>query len=575
MKTCYCIFVMLFLAGTVHGNTRRADRLFERWEYHHAAELYEREAKKNPSADVYYKLGQCYQKMNHYKEAQTAYDNVNAYGSYPDPEFYLNYGKILNTNGRFDDAKVAFDKYSVAKPEDNTGEYYKEAIDIVAEDHKWDEPITVSNMKGVNSETSDFSPVRYRDGIVFTSSRKTPGHNLIYPWTGANYLDLYYADRSSAGYDLGNATLFGGDKINQKYHDGPATFSADYNTMYFSRVEVERTGRYKNKIDIARNKIYKSTFVDGEWADPTPFFYNSDEYSVANPYLAPDGKTLYFVSDMPGGYGATDIYYCQMDGDEWGRPINMGPNVNTFATEKFPMLDTAGNFYFASDGYQGFGGLDICVALNRGGKFEQAKPMKAPFNSPYDDFGISFINDGRSGYFSSNRYEGGSGDDDLYGFDLDQDNVDTTLITSIYTIGYRPPAPPIASLNPRDSTLDITPEIVAVLHGNIYFDFDKSDLRPEARQALDTVADYMNTHPDKTLVLGGHCDSRGTFDYNIALSNRRNESAMKYLQAKGIPRGRIKATGYGFTHLVNGCSKEIKCSEPQHQLNRRVEYGFQ
>jgi len=454
----------------------------------------------------------------------------------------------------------------------------------VKEDHQYDEPIEVHNVNGINSGTSDFSPVLYRDGIVFTTSRKTPGHTLIYPWTGTNYLDLYYAEQGSAGIDFGNAAPFGGENINQRYHDGPATFSSDYNTMYFSRVEITLKGKAKTQYQVEQCKIYKSTFVDNEWTEPEPFIYNSDEYSVANPYLTADGRRLYFASDMGGGYGETDLYYCDMDGDNWGRPINLGPNVNTFASEKFPTEDTAGNLYFASDGYQGFGGLDICVALrdthlvaaNGHSKiWYKAIPMKAPFNSPYDDFGMAFINDGRTGYFTSNRYDGGLGDDDIYHYDLNMDDVDSNLVTSIYTIGYRRPTTPIVSLDPRDSTLDVTPGNYAVYHGNIYFDFDKSDLRPEAKDALDTLANYMVANPTKTLVISGHCDIRGTAAYNQKLSERRNESAMKYLNGKGISRSRIKATGYGFTRLVNECDKYTPCSEDKHQMNRRVEYGFE
>jgi peptidoglycan-associated lipoprotein len=576
MKTCYSILILIAISCTaVHAGTAKADRLFDRWEYYRAAQLYEREVKKNPGADVYYKLGECYRKMNRYKQAAAAYDQVNAEGTYHNPDFYLHYGQVLNNNGRFDDAKVAYDKYSTMKPDDKTAEHYKEAIAIVEEDHKWDEPIEVHNMKAVNTETADFAPVLYRNGVVFASSRKTPGHTLIYPWTGSNYLDLYYASNSSDGIDLSNAVPFGGETINQRYHDGPATFSADFNTMYFSRVEVQKKGKFKTKDAVCQNKIYMSRFENEAWTEPEPFEYNSDEYSVANPYLSRDGKRLYFVSDMSGGYGATDIYYCDRDGDTWGRPINLGPSVNTFGTEKFPNEDTAGNFYFASDGYQGFGGLDICVARKKGGKLEKAVPMKYPFNSPTDDFGIAFTKEGRAGYFSTNRYDGGTGDDDLYFFDLDRDNVDTNLTTDVYVIGYRPPMPPIASIQPKDSTLDVRPEMLAVYHGNIYFDFDKSDLRPEAKQALDTLANFMNSNPNKTLVLGGHADSRGSASYNQKLSQRRNEAAMRYLSAKGISRSRIKATGYGFTRVINGCTKEVPCNEDQHQLNRRVEYGFE
>jgi outer membrane protein OmpA-like peptidoglycan-associated protein len=318
-----------------------------------------------------------------------------------------------------------------------------------------------------------------------------------------------------------------------------------------------------------------SKYEDGKWSEPVAFQYNSKSYSVANPVLSRDGSRLYFVSDMSGGFGETDIWYCDRIADgEWSAPKNLGNAVNTYNTEKFPSEDSLGNFYFASNGYQGFGGLDICVAMNNNGVLETAKPMKAPFNSSYDDFGILFTKDQRSGYISSNRTANGEGDDDFYYFNLDNDNVDSTLVTSVYTIGYRPALKPIASITPTpsDSVLDITPTIASLTIGTIYFDFDRADLRNEAKHSLDSVADYMKNNPSKNVVLSGHADIRGSAEYNQKLSARRNEAAIRYLNSKGISSGRISATAYGYTRLVNDCTKDVVCPEDQHQLNRRVEF---
>ncbi|HTF03402.1 MAG TPA: OmpA family protein [Bacteroidia bacterium] len=577
MKTSYYIILLLALCTTAYGRSHKADKLFERWEYSRAARLYEKEAVRHPDQDVHFKLGECYRQMNRYSQAKDAYDKVNAAGPYSNSEFYLHYGQVLRSTGNNEEARVAFEKYGQLNPGDSTAQFYIESMEIVQEDHKWDEPITVSNVQAINSETSDFAPVLYRDGIVFASSRKTPGHTLIYPWTGTNYLDLYYATKGSNGTDYTDVVPFGGKNINQKYHDGPATFSADGNTMYFSRVEKTLKGKDKKKYQVEQNKIYKSELKDGDWSEVTAFAYNSNEYSVANPVLSPDGSRLYFVSDMSGGYGETDIYYCDRNGEGWGSPVNMGPNVNTFNTEKFPSVDSAGNFYFASDGYQGFGGLDICVALNKDGKLQKAKPLKAPFNSSTDDLGIVFLEDGRTGYFSSNRVSGSTGDDDIYYFNLNHDDVDTNLVTSIYTIGYRPPMQPIASIvpTPRDSVMDITPAMVKAFYGSIYFDYNKSDLRSSAKDSLSRVATYMKENPGRRLILSGHCDIRGTDEYNMQLSVRRNDAAIRYLGALGIPKSRISATGYGFRKLVNHCDKGVECPEEEHQKNRRVEFRFE
>lgn len=437
MKKTYTLIIAVLFSITTIAQTPKADRLFEHWDFFNAAKLYETEAAKNPSADVYFKLGESYRIMNWYKEAKTAYDKVNEAGVYSNPEFYLNYGQILKNNGNYDEAKVAFDTYTRLKPSDPRGKFFSESIGIVTEDHEWDEPVSVTNVAALNSKNADLSPVFYKDGVVFSTTRNTQGHDKIYSWTGANFLDLYFAKKETDNINFANVAPFDNEKMNKKYHDALASFSKNQDTIYLTRVEKYLKGEDKKLLEIERNKIFMSTLKDGKWTKEVPFFLNSDLYSVANPLLSPDGKRLYFVSDMIGGYGKTDIYYCPREGDKWGNPINMGPNINTFNTEKYPAFDADGNFYFSSDGYQGFGGQDICIALNKNDTLQKAIPMKYPFNSFTNDFGIVFLPDGKSGYFSSNRL-GGQGDDDIYYFDIKRDPVNKDLIVPIYTIGYRP-----------------------------------------------------------------------------------------------------------------------------------------
>jgi outer membrane protein OmpA-like peptidoglycan-associated protein/tetratricopeptide (TPR) repeat protein len=438
MKKIYILLFAALISVAAMGQYKRADRLFNSWEYFRAAKIYENKLTKHPNADAYYKLGQCYQKMNLYKEAQTAYDKVNAEGAYSNPEFYLNYGLILRNNGKDAQAKAAFEKFNKLMPKDPRGKLFSASIDIVADDHKYDEPITLKNVGMLNTVEADFCPVIYKDGIVFTSSRNAAGHGKTYGWTGSNYLNLYYAKKGSNNLDFTDVNIFGSKNISEKYHDGPACFSKNYDTIYISRVAKYLKGTEKKRLGIERNKIFISTIEDDKWTKVIPFEYNSDNYSVANPFLTADGSRLYFVSDMPGGFGETDIWYCDRKDSSWNTPINMGAKINTFNREKYPTIGPDGNFYFASNGYHGFGGLDICVSLNNNGTFEMAKPMKAPFNSSYDDYGVVFLKAGRIGYISSNRYKNGQGDTDILYFDLLQDKFDSTLTTSLYTIGYRP-----------------------------------------------------------------------------------------------------------------------------------------
>ena len=588
MKKIYIIIIAVLSCMTTIAKTPKADRLFERWDYFEAAKLYKKEAAKHPSADVYFKLGECYRKMNCYKkEEQAAYDKVNEAGTYSKPEFYLNYGQVLRNNGKPAEAKIAFDKYAELMPSDPRGKFFSDAIDIAEKDHSEDEPIKVSDVTALNTKNADFSPVFYKDGIVYATSQKTAGHKKIYGWTGANYLDIYYAEKGNSDTSFTNIAPLPGKNINTKYHDGPACFSKNYDTIFISRVEKDLKGEEKKTLNIERNKIYMSTMKDNEWSKVVPFHLNSDSFSVANPFLSPDASKIYFVSDMAGGYGETDIYYCNRNENGWSSPINMGPNVNTFNREKFPVTDADGNFYFSSNGYQGFGGMDICVALNKDGALEKAKPMKYPFNSYTDDYGIVFLNGEKTGYLCSNRYEGGKGDDDIFYFDMMQVGIDSNLAISEYTMGYKkqiPVEPAIAEVTP-DKTIapvKITREPVLVLikslpplDKRVYFDFDKASIRPSSKSRLDSIATYMKNAPTMRLIIGGHCDSHGSEAYIMKLSVRRGDAVVNYLKLKGVEKRRMEAAGYGLSRIVNKCVKGVICTDAEEQLNRRVEFHFE
>jgi outer membrane protein OmpA-like peptidoglycan-associated protein/tetratricopeptide (TPR) repeat protein len=578
MKTRNSILITATLfCLQAQAQTWKADSLFEKWEYYRAAQIYQKSAKKHPSPDVYYKLGECYRKMNRYTDEEVAFDKVNAAGNYYKPEFYLKYGEVLKNNGKYDQAKVAFDKYSQLMPSDPRGKFFSESIDVVNDDRKTDQPIKVSDVNALNSQSSDFSPVLYKEGIVFTSSRRSANHDKTYGWTGNGYLQLYYAKKSGSDTLFAEVTPFGGKVIDQKYHDGPACFSRNYDTIYTSRVEKDLKGKEKKILQVERNKIFSSTYKDSTWTQVVAFPLNNDTFSVANPFVTADGSTMYFVSDMPGGYGETDIYYCKREGSSWGKPVNMGPNINTFNREKFPVLASDSTFYFASDGYQGYGGLDICVALQKNGQYQKAIPMKYPFNSYTDDYGIMFLKDGKTGYISSNRYAGTVGDDDIFYFNLPNDAVDSSLVTSIYTIGYQPkPKPEVLVKN--EDTLVEAQAFVAKKAGagerNIYFDFDKYVIRPDAVPYLDSVVTFMKASPAVRLRLGGHCDNAGSPAYNMVLSNERDNAVIGYLSGKGISRRRIQAKGYGLTQMVNRCVPGVICSEEEQQANRRVTFSF-
>ncbi len=554
------------LSGFIAGaQTDKADKLYNNWDYYGAAQLYEKSTATQPSQDVYYKLGECYRKMCNYPSALKAYDKVNSMGDYKDPSFYLYYGWMLKTSERYDEAKTAFKKYSDLEPGDGRGKMYYNSCDLVVNDHKGDLPITVKNLSSLNTKDADFAPVLFKGGIVFTSDRQNTGHTATDEWNGDHFLEIYNADKSGSDTTFGKATAFSGN-INIKYHDGPACFSKKFDTMYFSRVDKTLKGVLKKTLGIERSKIYYSIINSkGMWSDPIPFSLNSDSFSVAHPCLSHDGSRLYFASDMKNGFGGSDIYYCNREGSGWSPAINAGPYINTMGIENYPALDSAGNLYFSTDGVAGFGGLDICVSRLVNGQFTQAIPLKAPINSSGDDFGIVFLQDGISGYFSSNR-SGGKGSDDIYYFDMSSDK---DLSSTVYVIGYKkpPPPPPVVVEVKKPDTVKPAPPPPPDLHIN--FDVDKAVLRTDAIAKLNEIVSFLQKNKDQMVQVNGYTDISGQEEYNQILSNQRAHAAAEYIISKGIDKDRVKTVGFG-PHppiLNEGAYDRVK-----QEVNRRVQF---
>ncbi len=569
------------------AQTRRADTLYAHWNYYKASERYEKAAAKNPTQDVYYKLGECYQKMHNYKNALTAYDKVAAIGHYTNAAFYLNYGLMLKTGERYPDAKAAFKMYTDMTPSDPRGAFYMNSCDTVMNDRQFAIPITISAVSSLNSSSSDLCPILYKDGLVYISSREADGHgSKIYGWDGEHYLHVFYAKKGNGDTNFKNVTPMAGDLINKKYHNGPVCFSKNFDTIYFNSVNKDLKGNQKKTLNIERNKIYWAVSKNGEWVDMKPFQYNNDTFSVATPYLTKNGSRLYFSSDMPGGYGGADIYYCDKQGTSWGKPVNMGPNINTFGNEKFPSIDSVGDFYFSSDGYQGYGGMDICVSVNNGGSYGKASVLKAPYNSAGDDYGITFVKEGKIGYFSSNR-NGGKGDEDIYYFNMDKDSLPCPIVTSTDVMSYRCP-PKQQKLAIVDTIIkDTTHTYMAAKPAQpiynarvektimrIPFDFNKSNIRPDAAIILDSIIAVMHANPGLRMNVNGYCDSRGTYPYNQVLSEQRSKATVTYMVSKGIARKRLTPKGYGKTKFLNGCSDGVTCTDTEEGVNRRVEMWF-
>lgn len=380
---------------------------------------------------------------------------------------------------------------------------------------------------------------------------------------------------------------------------------------------------------ISRLEIYSATYKDGKWYDIKPFEYNNaDLYSVGHPALSPCGKIMYFASDMPGSYGKTDIFYSVLDDEgKWGTPQNAGNIINTTESELFPYVAEDGTLYFSSNGHPGMGGLDIFKATGSFANWSKPINMKYPINSPKDDFSIIFTRTDEQGFLASNR-DGGMGYDDIYSFQLKPPatliiaaltkaalNNNTTEVLGNVNLNietgskqkmlqtndkgylfldakcsesYQFMASKDGYFSERASVLTecasysdtIYVEMILEKYEvgqtfvikNIFYDFDKWDIREDAKPELDNIVTILTENPRINIELGSHTDSRGTARYNEVLSQRRAESAVAYIVSRGIDPSRITAKGYGETQLVNHCAEGVRCTEEQHQKNRRTEF---
>jgi len=407
---------MMLAPMAIYGQSFKkkvADKDFTSFHYAEAIKHYESILVKNPEdADSEEKLAESYRQINDTRNAEKWYGKVAARaGSKPVAKLY--YAEALANEKRYAEAKEWYAKYAQEANVDSRGNnfvnfYTKDMTSL----EKNASDYTVEKAAFNSTTGSDFSPAFMGDKIIFCSNRHSTSNGLRkdeFKWTKTSFLDLYVADAS------GNVEVFN-KKLNTRYHEGPVAFFSGSNKVVFTRNNYHE-GKYKESSDgINKLKMFFAEKVaDGSWGNVSPFAYNSEEYSVGHPALSPDGQTLYFASDMPGGLGETDIYMCKLENGAWSKPINLGKDINTEGKEEFPFMDSKGNLFFASTGHGGFGGLDMFFAENLNGKLEKPMNVGVPLNSSQDDFGIIVDETGKAGYFSSDR-ESAAAQDDIYKF---------------------------------------------------------------------------------------------------------------------------------------------------------------
>lgn len=490
---------------------------------------------------------------------------------------------------------------------------------------------SIKNLK-MNTKYSDFGVAYYGDNDVVYSSSKRNGALRLSLWRPNKqpYLEMYKGSINEDG-EINETGEFS-TNLNTKFHESNVAFTTDNKTVYFSRNNYYKRKYGKDAKGWNNIKLFKASVNnEGDWENIQSLPFNNDAYSVGHPALNEDGTYLYFTSDMPGSIGLTDIYKVRVNSDgTYGEPENLGEKINSTQKEMFPYV-YKNTLYFSSEGHQSIGGLDTYKAEIETKALTAPVNLGTPFNSEKDDFAFVLQQTKEHkeiGYFSSNR-TGGKGDDDIYYFEelkctqllkgiVKSNNIELAGATvGLYygnqkevleeqivdsdgkfsfnvdcTKKYRVVANKIKheeasklldtdaifgkenqlQLNLKEKEFVVVREQTMINLNPIYFDLDSSYIRDVAAIELDRVVELMNKYPTLIIECNSHTDSRASDTYNLWLSKRRALSTADYIISKGIHANRVLYNGYGETALVNNCSNNAKCTDAEHQLNRRSEF---
>lgn len=637
MKKLIILLLLICNLTEVSAQTKVADNFFRDFAYHEASELYLDAVKKGDSSEhVLTRLGDCYYNYSNIKQAAFWYKKAIKKYAKVNPEFIYKYIMTQRSLENYEEANIWLKKFRALQQNDRRTRDFdnfklEEFEALKSTDRVY---VGVENLD-INTQYSDFGAFEKDGKFFFSSSRvkdSITDSNQLYQWNLEPYLNVY---QSTITGEIADKTLESPEKINStdvntEYHEGSAVVSNDGQTLYFTRVNLNSRDKVKYDNEGTSNlKLFKATLQDNGWGDAKELPFNDKTYSTGSPALSPDGKTMFFSSDREGGYGQTDLYKVAINEDgSFGNPVNLGPDINSEGRENFPFVAKDSTLYFSSDAYMNLGLYDIFESniLKENSDKVEIKNLGAPFNSGYDDFAFFIDSETKSGYFSSNR-PNGKGGDDIYAFRsleckqilegitkdkitfeplpetevklIDENGkiIEKTISNEdgyyefkgigceqnytvlaekvIYRSDKRTFTTSITNDEETNIDLLLQPLIVGseIVINPIFFDFDKSNIRPDAAYELENIVAVMREHKSMVIKIESHTDSRGRDEYNRKLSDRRAKSTRDYLYTRGIEKHRIEsAVGYGESQLINKCSNGVKCSDKEHQENRRSKF---
>jgi outer membrane protein OmpA-like peptidoglycan-associated protein len=627
------IIVTLLLLPTIlfsqEKKLQKADSLFNKQEYIDAIKIYKScidNGNQNPV--ILEKIANAYYNNASYIEANTWYTKLYDKSPKMKGEYHYRYAQTLKSVGLLDQSKAQLELYRNASPNEIRAKNSLHSSSTESD-------FLFSNIKNLNFNTrsSDYGSVLKGDTLIFSSAINHFSDNGKYKRTNQAFSSLFKTIRQKDG-NYSKSKLFS-KKVYSIFHESKPVFTNDGKTMYYTQNQfVEKSN---HKLSNGGFKIYRSTFQDGKWKNNklVSFGENSD-INCAHPALSPDGKYIYFSSNMSGAVGSSDLYRALINTDgTFGKAEHLGNEVNTEGRETFPFITQNNILIFASDGREGFGGLDLYyIDLNN--LKQGVINMGSSINSPFDDFDLVLDSNKNIGFYTSNK-PGGKGDDDIYSFDftirpknkklqllelkgivkdnqeeiipnsklvlVDKNKIEISktfsdskgffvfnnlIPNSEYSIlvskdNYIPSEEFIKfEEDNKEVVLKINKNEISLKQGDdlnkllqiekIYFDTGKYVLKSDAITELNKVVNFMIKYTDVSIEIGSHTDCRDKSESNLILSQKRAEATLNYLVKQGISPSRLKAKGYGETKPLNECVDGIKCSEDKYQTNRRSEF---
>jgi outer membrane protein OmpA-like peptidoglycan-associated protein len=538
------------------SSEKKGDQYYFVYSYQKAIEAYV--GSSVLTIDGQRKLAKSYHKTGSNNLAENTYEKILSSKSGIEAEDYFEYAMLLKNSGKYSESNRQMEVFREQKPND------LRVLDYVANKDKLKEIMTdkgtmnIQNL-AINTEAQDIGLSFYLNKIVFASSRSTIINPKKSNINNLPYLKLYSSEVKDGimlepeEFDI---------TLNGSLNDGPASFNKEGTYMAYTQNNYD----LNKKERIVKLQLNFKTLKNGKWSASEPFMLNNKNYSLGHANLSSYGNTMYFASDMPGGYGGSDIYrVVKNENNQWSKAENLGITINTEGDELYPFFEEkSGSFFYTSNGKFGLGGFDIFVSNTYLKGFQNSVNAGAPLNTMYDDFGLIVDDNLNKYYFSSNR-AGGKGNDDIYTME------NFLKITKPETLD----TPKIEIKIATAENLKVNENISRVLNfKNVFFDVDKSNIRPDAIHTLDNIVYIMNNYPMMALEIRAHTDCRENQVYNQLLSNRRAISCLNFIKKRITNPKRISGKGYGKSLLINNCNCQLnhECSEEDHQENRRVEF---